>query len=396
MLKTRATPATFAAMPKLASATVKVLGQPSWKIATPRVEAYVTHLGGHLGPVTFDRRQRKIQPFSIAPWAKEKIDPAAPPVLKALRGDFFCLPFGGNETAFQREKHPPHGETANAKWKFESIDEIDLGVRLHVSLRTKTRAGVVDKYITLPRNHDAVYQRHVISSMTGPMSLGHHAMLKFPDEKLAGAISTSRFEYGQVLPMPFEQPENRGYSMLKPGAEFQSLRNVPTITGEAADLTRYPARRGFDDLVMLVNDLNVGFAWTAVTFPRERYVWFALKDPHVLRNTILWISNGGRYYAPWNGRHVNVMGVEETTSYFHIGLAESARRNALTARGVPTAVMLHDDRPLTVNYIIAVASIPTGFDRVATIKRDNGGVTLQSESGRRVHTVLDVDFLKEE
>ena len=83
----------------------------------------------------------------------------------------------------------------------------------------------------------------------------------------------------EVFPEPVERPENRGYSILKPGAEFDSLERVQTITGQRTDLSRYPARRGFEDLVMLVSDHRAPFAWTAVTFPRQRYVWFALKDP---------------------------------------------------------------------------------------------------------------------
>ena len=377
------------------TSTTTVQGQRSWRIATPRVEAFVTQTGGHLAPVTFDRRGKKIQPFSMAPWAQEKIDPTLPPILKVLRGDFFCLPFGGNATKFRGERHPPHGETANAAWNFESLDETDDGgARLHLSMRTRIRRGRVDKFITLPPDHDAVYQRHVISNMRGPMTPGHHAMLKFPDEAGAGVISTSPFESGQVFVEPLESPENRGYSMLKPAAEFESLRAVPTITGQAADVSRYPARRGFEDLVMITSELDVPFAWTAVTFPRQGFAWFALKDPRILRSTIFWMSNGGRHYAPWNGRHINVMGLEEVTANFHLGLAESARKNELNQRGIPTTITLDPRRPLTINYIMAIAAIPRGFDRVAKIVRGvRGGVVLQSDSGKDVRVPVDVDFL---
>ena len=227
-----------------------VSGQPSWRIAAGDVEACVTELGGHLGPVRFG----KIQPFSVAPWAEEKLDPTMLPLLKALRGDFFCLPFGGNATPFKGEWHPVHGETANAKWKLESLTDHGL----HVSLRSQIRPGRVDKHVFLRPGHNAVYQQHVISQMSDPMSFGHHAMLKFPDEPGSGIISTSRFVYGQVLPVPFENPEQGGYSALKPGAEFTSLKKVAMVTGELTDLSRYPARRGFDDLAMIVNDSAQG------------------------------------------------------------------------------------------------------------------------------------------
>src|SRR6185503_6373938 len=132
-----------------------------------------------------------------------------------------------------------------------------------------------------------------------------------------------------VSPLPLENPEPRGYSILKPGAKFVKLNRVPTMTGGFADLSQYPARRGFEDLVLLAAKQSGPFAWVAVTFPEERYVWFALRDPRVLRHTVLWHSNGGRHYAPWNGRHTNVLGIEDITGYFHYGLAPSARRNRL-------------------------------------------------------------------
>jgi hypothetical protein len=108
----------------------------------------------------------------------------------------------------------------------------------------------------------------------------------------------------------------------------------------------------------------------------------------------LWISNGGRHYAPWNGEHVGVMGLEEVTSYFHFGLAESAKRNPLSARGYPTCHRLDPDHPLAVNYIMAAVSIPRGFDCVKTIRADsNRGVILTSTSGKTVKVPLDLGFL---
>lgn len=375
--------------------TAMVQGQPSWKITSSEVEAHVTELGGHLGPVVFDRRDRKIQPYSVAPWATEKTDPALPAILKVLRGDFFCLPFGGNSSPFGKEKHPVHGETANAPWELKALETEGSQTRLHLRLKTTIRRGQVDKEIVLREGHNAVYSRHTVTGMTGPMNPGHHAMLKFPETPLSGNISVSRFIYGQVFPGVFEAPESQGYSCLQPGAEFASLDRVPTRTGELADLTRYPARRGYEDLVMMVSDASLPFAWTAVTFPNERYVWFALKDPRVLRETVFWLSNGGRYYAPWSGRHLNVMGLEEVTSYFHHGLAESVSLNPIATKGLPTHLVIQPKHPLIVNYIMAVAVVPANFDRLAAIEEAPDGVCLMAVSGKKVTVPLDLAFLKQ-
>jgi len=329
----------------------------------------------------------------VAPWAQEPIDPALPACMRSLRGDFFCLPFGGNATSFNDEQHPPHGETANAHWTFEDLVQNGDRTTLHLSMQTQVRRGRVDKHISLVDGHNAVYSRHTISGMSGPMSMGHHAMLKCPAESGGGLISVSPFRLGQVYPEPVERPENRGYSCLLPGAQFRSLAEVRTVFGGNADLSRYPARRGYEDVVMLVAEPDLALAWSAVSFPAQGYVWFALKDPHVLRQTLLWFSNGGRHFAPWDGRHVDTLGVEEVTSYFFLGLAESVRPNALSRAGYPTSLTLDPDQPLEVNYIMAAARIPETFGRVTDIVPAPDGVVLHSESGQHVHAKVDLAFL---
>jgi len=256
----------------------------------------------------------------------------------------------------------------------------------------------VDKKIYLVDGQNVVYSQHIISGMSGPMNPGHHAMLKFPDTPGSGLLSTSRFVYAQVLPQVFEEPAKGGYSALRLGAKFTSLEKVPMLNGETADLSRFPARRGFEDLVMLVSDADLPFAWTAVAFPKQGFVWFGLKNPRILRETVFWISNGGRHYPPWNGRHINVMGLEEVTSYFHLGLAESARKNPISAKGYPTVLTLSPKRPLMVPYVMGIARIPAGFDRVKSIDavRGNQAITLRSASGKNVKASVNLDFLAEQ
>jgi hypothetical protein len=65
------------------------------------------------------------------------------------------------------------------------------------------------------------------------MSVGHHALLKFA-AGVDGVVSTSRFEHGQVLPVPFESAEGR-LSVPRPGATFRSLKRVPRQDGTSAD-----------------------------------------------------------------------------------------------------------------------------------------------------------------
>src|ERR1051325_2650244 len=127
----------------------RMMGQPSWRVATKTTEAFLTESGGHLGPVTFKLNGRKITPFSVAPWWNEKLDPPQPPIIQVLRGDFFCMPFGGNAKSYRGERHVIHGDTANLKWKLQSIEKRDGIAEMHASLQTRVRRGRVDKWVRL-------------------------------------------------------------------------------------------------------------------------------------------------------------------------------------------------------------------------------------------------------
>jgi hypothetical protein len=90
-----------------------------------------------------------------------------------------------------------------------------------------------------------------------------------------------------------------------------------------------------------------------------------------------------------------VLGLAEVTADFHYGLAESAKRNPLVQSGCATHLTLDPNQPLTVNYIMAVAPIPKGFDRVAAIipAADGQSVRLVSGNGRKIRVSVDLNFL---
>ncbi len=370
-----------------------VFNQPSWRLASDRVEALITCMGGHLGPVTFHTAAGAVQPYAVAPWHGEVLPADAPPVLRPLRGDFFCAPFGGNAAPWRGEQHPPHGETAGSPWQLVSQTEQDGRTELVAELETKVRAGRVVKRLELRAGETNVYLRHELHGLAGPMCPGHHATLKFPEEPGAGRITISPWRHGQVVPEAFESAAQGGYSSLKIGARFTDLRKVPLAVGGTTDLTRYPAREGYEDLVMVCAKDAPGPAWTAVSFPAQGYLWFALKNPRLLASTVLWHSNGGRHYAPWSGRHRHVLGLEDVTAYFHLGLAPSAAPNALSRRGIPTVLRLRADRPLTIPYIMGVTAIPAGFGTVRTVEFAPGTATFIDTRGRRAATAVDTNFL---
>jgi hypothetical protein len=364
---------------------------------TQCVELALTVAGGHLAPVTFfPQEAHPIQPYAIAPWWSEPLEPTIPPVLANLRGDFFCSAFGANEESSAGKILPLHGETANDLWHTTGHGSSTSGCWLQLGMELPAQGGYCQATTALLRGQSVIYQRHDLSRLTGPINPGHHATLAFPGTGGAGRLSFSRLKCAFTYREPIERPETGGRSWLKPDVAITDLRKVPCIDGSMTDLTRFPARQGFEDLAIVCTDPTVDLAWSAVTFPEREFVWFSLRDPRRLSCTLLWFSNGGRDYPPWNGRHVNVMGIEDMTGYFHVGLAASCRENPLTARGVRTSLEPDSEGRICIPYIQGVARIPRGFDRVAGIEALRAGdrILLRADSGIEVTLPCHAGFLE--
>ncbi|MEK0448069.1 MAG: hypothetical protein RL088_337 [Verrucomicrobiota bacterium] len=382
-----------------ATKTKTVHSQPSAILSTKEVEVAVTKLGGHMAPATFFRDSGKpVQPYHISPWQDEKPTKMPAPVLNILRGDFFCMPFGGNSDAVNGEKHPPHGEIVADPWKVVGTKRDRDVTTLTMAIDTDVRKGRVTKELSLVDGQNVIYSRHTIEGFAGRVPLGHHATLAMPEKEGAVRIATSAIRFGMTCPSLFSDPKNREYQALLPGAKWNDLAKVPAAWKDApdADLTKLPSRYGYADLVQLANEpweKTNGPAWTTATFAEAGYVWFSLKDPAILKTTVLWMENHGRHGHPWNGRN-NCLGLEDVTAFFADGLAASIKENALTKEGVDTALELSAEKPTVVNYIQGVARIPEGFDVVRTVEFKPGEIVFTSTSGKTATAAVRHEFIK--
>ena len=379
--------------------TRTIHSQPSFVVSTPQVELAVTELGGHMAPVTFFRSSAKpVRPYHVSPWQDEKPSAMPAPVLNALRGDFFCMPFGGNSDLLAGEKHPPHGEIVGEKWKYVGTTKSADVTTLTMSIETRVRRGEVTKELSLVADQNVVYSKHIINGFTGNVPLGHHATLAMPDKEGSVRLASSAFRLGMTYPGIFSDPKQREYQSLLPGARWTTLAKVPVAwKGDPdADLTRLPARQGHADLVQVVNEpweKTNGPAWMTATFTEAGYLWFSLKDADVLNSTVFWIENRGRHGHPWNGRN-NCLGLEDVTSFFADGLKASTSDNILNKEGVATSVKLEGTKPTIVYYIQGVVKIPDGFEMVKSLEFALGEVTFVSTTGKRVTTKVRHAFLR--
>lgn len=318
--------------------------------------ASVQALGGMLGPVTFllpDGRQ--VSPLHVAPWFDDPTRTAQPPILQELRGEWPCVPFGTDAPRALPEGWSatgetfdgagvPHGHSSNAEWVFTETapDHITLTCDYPDThpIRRLTRTIAADPHapaldITLT----------VEARRTCRLPIGLHPTLRLPTTGQA-RLDPPAFLNGRVFPLDVEP----GKGLLQPGASFGVLAAVPCRDGGTLSLARLPLTEDTEELLQLCG-VTGGFrlhhpeGWTVALD------WETQHFPSLL----LWISNRGRAYAPWNSRHV-ALGVEPVNAAFDLGPAVSTAPNPISAMGIPTAQTFHPDEPFITRYRIGVTA----------------------------------------
>ena len=112
----------------------------------------------------------------------------------------------------------------------------------------------------------------------------------------------------------------------------------------------------------------------------------------MLPSTTLWISNSGRFFAPWNGR-TYCIGVEDTCSFFAEGLKPSIDHNFLNDKGFPTTIRFQKEKPTEIRHIQGVAPVPADFGKVEEVEFGDGCVTFIDWKGKRVSVPVDYEFV---
>ena len=365
---------------------------PGWRLAGNNVEFFVTRTGAQLAPAVFRLPSgRTVEPYYLSPWQFESRPEITDPVLKSMRGDFFCLPFGGNAEEVDGERHPGHGETAGSDWTLAA--ETDAALTLEI--RPRVRPGLVRRTIALHGEDTALYLRHELTGFHGAMPLGSHPILQMPEEGETMYLCSSKFRLGLTRPGVFSDPAQREYQQLAAGELFTELTALPLASRypATADYSVFPPRRGFADLFCLLKRREDGPAWMAAVYPERGYLWFALKNVEQLPATAIWTSNSGRYHPPWNG-DVRCFGVEEICGAFDFGLKASLEENLISRAGFPTAIEL--DGGVEVRLIEGVAELPAGFGRALAADFQTDRIDFIDGAGLRATARVRPGFLRGE
>lgn len=342
---------------------------------------------GMIATLRVERDGRTVSMLHKAPWHGEPMPADAAPHLGRLAGDFFCAPFGDAAA----DGAPAHGWPANSPWTELGTVREGAATVARFSLDRPAMGATLVKELRLVDRHPFVYQRHVFTGGRGDsISVANHAML---DLSGGARLSFSPKRWWETPTSGLETDPSRGRGLLAYPATSGDASAFPRADGGRADLTSYPIGESHEDFAVGVEAPGRSLGWTTVARKASADLFVSLRNATRLPMTMLWFSNGGRDYAPWNGRHRNVLGVEEGLNRSLLGHSAGREPNPLDAAGVPTGLMLSAGASAEVRHVIG--SLPwEGDGAVTSIEAADEGIAMRSPDGTVRHVPCDLAFLQ--
>lgn len=340
-------------------------------ISAEGISVHFDPQGGVIDDVEIKMGGVTLHPMHRAPWlaAGEALPDHVAPVERKLAGDFFCAPFGRSAADV-----PIHGPAANGTWREAGQEIADDGSTMaRYELSEPVHGARLVKEITLRPGQPIVYQRHVFDGGAGHIPVAHHAMVRVPG---GAALSFSSKAYGRTTNSPLESDPARGRSLLKYPQRIETLAEVQRADGGMADASFYPFAARHEDFIALVEKEGARIGWSAALAAKDGFLFFAVKDAAALPETLLWMSNGGRDYAPWSGRHTEVLGIEEAATSFHVN---GERDGGVDGRRA-TGVQLREGAQTVIRYAFGAMPVPDGWTRIRDMKVADGKLTLTDVS----------------
>jgi hypothetical protein len=331
-----------------------------WHLEWPHGSFDVHAKGGMLGSVSLRNGDQSVEPFYEAPWLDEGA-PEPEGLLGRLRSEFPCVPFGvpwspdsvvkswQESLAASVDEHDApldasddllHGYVCVAEWTL--VRQTDLSIEIALEYPVTSSIARVVRVIRADPDGPAIdFSVRVEARRKTRRPLGLHPNLSLPSTAGALQIHPGTFRFGVVHP---GGPEP-GVSHAAPGAVFEQLDRVPLRSGGTAAFDRLPFAHDTEEIIQLC-----GVDGSVVLTNEESGIAYRLTwDASLLPSLLLWISNRGRTYSPWNGRNL-CLGVEPVASAFELGCRPALAANPINARGIPTAIPLEPGSPVEIAY----------------------------------------------
>jgi hypothetical protein len=312
----------------------------------------VQRLGAMLAPLTFVLPNgRRVSPMHVAPWAEEPGSDALPGILRKLRGEWPCVPFGYSVSGdgfvpdwakLMRPAAPReeiHGHSSNALWNWEHGDGRSL--KLSIDYPPDSPVDRLERTIMPDATKPAIdIELKIRARSDCRLPVGLHATFRLPAAAFGARIEPAEFSEGRTYPGTVE-PDAPLFAIDR---RFASLATVPARSGTVVDASRVPLATETEELLQLNNLGSVALANEAEGY-RVRLIWQQEHFPSLL----LWMSNRGRKMPPWNGRHL-ALGLEPICSPFGLGLATALADNPIARSGTPTALSFSAKKDFVTRY----------------------------------------------
>jgi hypothetical protein len=329
-----------------------------WRLEWAFGSAEVQALGGMLGPLHFRLdAQRDLQVMHVAPWAGTCDSLVLPGILRRLRGEWPCVPFG--RTDLPSDLPPgwqgqapddtwPHGYGANHRWTCELASK--ERVCLAIDYPEDSPVARIERHVQAVSDAAALDMELVIWPRRSlRLAAGLHPTFRLPDPD--GRVQLELGRHEGIFSYPSRSAG--AVTRLRPDCRSERLDAMAAARG-SIDLSRLPLSDDGEELMQvralsaspgvaplslhyLDYDAHVGLWWDTAQFP----------------DLMLWLSNRGRPEFPWQGRHV-ALGAEPVNSVFD--LSRVARPPADHPLADRLGIALQAGQPWRTRYRIAAWS----------------------------------------
>ena len=321
----------------------------------------VQRLGGMMAPVHFRLEDgRTVSPLHVAPWASDPASLELPGILRRLRGEWPCVPFGysvpndGWPTEWANVMAPPaaeedvHGYSSNHEWAWLDSDSTRLCLALDYPAGSAV-ARVERVVAPDPAGPAVTLTFRIFVRRRCRLPIGLHPVFRLPAEPGAARLELGAFDMGRTYPGTVEP----GKAIFAANRTFRDITAVPSRHGGGViDASKLPLDVDTEELLQLEGlDGQVALVNSADGY-RARLAWNTTDFPSLL----LWISNRGRTASPWNGRHLAI-GIEPVCSPFGLGAPTALTDNPIARSGVPTALEFTPERPFETRYRLSAESL---------------------------------------
>lgn len=320
-----------------------------WTLRWTHGEATVQSLGAMLAPVRFRLSgTRNISPLYIAPWGD---DARWPGLLRALRGEWPCLPFGTVQTplGLPRGFEPKqaadgwdHGYGSNHLWRLveQTADKLRLCIDYPADGEIESLERIVEAEPDAPELVVSLTVR-VRRDTVLPFAL--HPTFSVPVDGIE--VLGCPYEAIHSYPLSVEP----GVSQVSPNCTCASLKALPTVSGPM-DASRLPLRDNTEEIVQMAGCKPPFVLRYSARAADVLLDWNCEELPDAL----LWISNGGRTGDPWRGRNF-ALGVEPVQSFFDLGrVVVPPADHPLANR---SGLAFNAGKPRTISYRLSARTI---------------------------------------